>query len=139
MTDTPTLPRGVRNHNPGNIKAIAGMKWRGQIGQDKDGFCIFSEPRWGLRAVAVIWQDYCYFHGFTSLYQYVHRWAPDVPQGDSDYIRVLCAAAQVGPTEPYNPCDRPLQVLRAIVCMECGHCPYPNAVLQQAIDQAHIR
>lgn len=135
----PELPRGIRNYNPGNIKAVAGLQWRGQKGKDADGFCIFIAPRFGLRAIAVIWQDYCYYHSFKTLREYVNRWAPPTENPEESYLRVLCAAAAVGPDEPYNPCDRPLFVLRAIVCMECGYCPYSDKDLQAAIDAAHIR
>lgn len=139
MTEDTRVPRGIRNNNPGNIKAFGGIHWRGQRGQDADGFATFSSPRFGLRAIAVIWQDYCYYHKFTTLRQYLDRWAPPSENHTETYLRVLCAAAAVGPDEPYNPCERPLFVLRAIVCMECGYCPYSDTDLQAALDAAHIR
>ena len=44
-----SLPRGIRNHNPGNIKL--GTAWDGLSDeQNDDVFCQFKEPVWGLRA-----------------------------------------------------------------------------------------
>ena len=36
-------PRGIRNHNPGNIRDAAGDKWMGKRGTE--GECAFFETR----------------------------------------------------------------------------------------------
>lgn len=45
----PGLTRGIRNNNPGNIKAKD--SWQGMVGQDAGGFIIFSDMSWGTRAI----------------------------------------------------------------------------------------
>lgn len=45
-----TLPRGLRNNNPGNIQA--NDSWQGAVGADAQNFIIFSDTTWGLRAIA---------------------------------------------------------------------------------------
>lgn len=52
------LPRGVRNNNPGNIKYNPANDWDGQTGSDADGFAIFSDPTYGLRAMFLTLQSY---------------------------------------------------------------------------------
>ena len=46
------LPRGIRNHNPGNIDK--GADWEGLADdQSSDSrFCVFKDPVWGIRAMA---------------------------------------------------------------------------------------
>lgn len=42
--------RPRRNHNPGNIRACAGVTWQGQTGADPD-FCVFADDAHGWRAL----------------------------------------------------------------------------------------
>src|SRR6516225_101457 len=46
------ITRGLRNHNPGNLKWFASIPWRGQTGHDADGYATFSADFYGLRAMA---------------------------------------------------------------------------------------
>ena len=56
-----TLPRGIRNHNPGNLRPLPNDKWRGEVppdtGQTPDprdemgSYSRFSSPEYGLRAL----------------------------------------------------------------------------------------
>lgn len=43
------LPRGIRNNNPGNINSADA--WQGKVGNDPQGFVIFSDMSWGVRAI----------------------------------------------------------------------------------------
>src|ERR1700744_1293995 len=49
--DQAGLPLGLRNNNPGNLRA--GSNWVGLIGIDSNGFCRFSSLNMGLRALAI--------------------------------------------------------------------------------------
>jgi hypothetical protein len=44
----PSLPRGMRNNNPGNI--TIGDNWQGMVGNDGT-FLIFADMSWGIRAL----------------------------------------------------------------------------------------
>lgn len=44
----PSLPRGIRNNNPGNI--TIGDSWQGMVGNDGT-FLIFADISWGIRAL----------------------------------------------------------------------------------------
>lgn len=47
---TDSLPRGIRNNNPGNIRDD-GTAWQGKAGADSGGFLIFIDMSWGTRAL----------------------------------------------------------------------------------------
>ncbi|MCG8463425.1 MAG: hypothetical protein MI750_01070, partial [Xanthomonadales bacterium] len=49
-----SAPRGIRNNNPCNLKDF-GINWKGLSSprSDADGFCVFSEPAYGIRACAM--------------------------------------------------------------------------------------
>ena len=66
-TQTRALPRGIRNHNPLNIRLNPANRWQGRIEPERntDGaFEQFEGPVWGLRAGAVliiaVWLDTLY-------------------------------------------------------------------------------
>jgi hypothetical protein len=52
------MPLGIANNNPGNIRWSAANNWDGQIGQDANGFVIFSDPVFGLRALFKLLETY---------------------------------------------------------------------------------
>ena len=54
-------PRGVRNNNPGNVRA--GDDWQGMTGQDDKGFAVFARPEDGLRAMSKVLDTYADKHG----------------------------------------------------------------------------
>jgi hypothetical protein len=45
----PSLPRGIRNNNPGNLRT--GDSWQGMVGSDPQSFIIFANVCWGIRAL----------------------------------------------------------------------------------------
>lgn len=55
---TGLLPVGIRNNNPGNLKYNPANAWTGQTGQDSNGFAVFSDPVYGLRAAFRVLQSY---------------------------------------------------------------------------------
>ena len=54
FTKTATAPRGIRNNNGGNIRWDGVTDWQGMTGADAQGFVIFSDPVYGVRAMAKI-------------------------------------------------------------------------------------
>jgi hypothetical protein len=43
-----TVPRGIRNKNPGNLRYRTEWGWKGVTGIDEKQFAIFENPEWGL-------------------------------------------------------------------------------------------
>jgi hypothetical protein len=84
------LPRGIRNNNPGNIRH-AGIAWQGLANPPSDGaFCIFTEPKWGIRALAVLLRNYKRKHGLDTIVGIINRFAPSVENNTTAYIAHVC-------------------------------------------------
>jgi len=81
-----SAPRGIRNHNPGNIRRSADP-WQGLAkDQNDDAFFQFAEPKWGIRALARVLISYQDRHGLRTVRGIVSRWAPPVENKTSSYI-----------------------------------------------------
>ena len=60
-------PRGIRNNNPGNIK-YNGINWAGLSIPPSDGvFCVFTEARYGLRALGKLLRNYNRYYGIRAI------------------------------------------------------------------------
>lgn len=90
-----TLPRGLRNCNPGNIR-ITKDKWQGlrEVQTDKS-FFQFIEMRWGYRALMRTLQNYRKRHGCMTIADFINRWAPPSENNTGSYISRVCREMQV--------------------------------------------
>lgn len=90
-----TLPRGLRNCNPGNIR-ITKDKWQGlrEVQTDKS-FFQFIEMRWGYRALMRTLQNYRKRHGCMTIADFINRWAPPSENNTGNYISRVCREMQV--------------------------------------------
>lgn len=101
-----TLPRGLRNCNPGNIR-ITKDKWQGLREEQTDkSFFQFTEMRWGYRALIRTLQNYRRRHGCQTIADFINRWAPPVENNTSGYIQRVCAEMQVPTTFEPNVDDK---------------------------------
>jgi hypothetical protein len=142
------LPRGIRNHNPGNI-VRGGNAWRGLAPEQPDGeFCTFIAPEWGLRALILVLQAYRR-RGITTLSRIIATYCPPVhrfPDGrtmnqdTAGYVRFVAEALGVQPDDAIDVTQRPVlrRLLPAIVRKENGMQPYGAEVFEQAMDLAGI-
>jgi len=79
-TSAVSVPRGIRNRNPGNIRR-SGDRWKGLAPLQTDpAFSVFETPVWGIRAMAVILRNYQKRYGLKSLAQLIGRWARQPPK-----------------------------------------------------------
>lgn len=128
-----SVPRGIRNHNPGNIERTT-VRWKGMAPAQPDPrFISFLRPEWGIRAIARIllgdWRE-----GQNTIASLIDEWAPPHENDTAAYIRAVGKAAGV---DPYKPCDVPallLKIIPAIIRHENGFQPYPADVIQLGID-----
>lgn len=90
-----TLPRGLRNCNPGNIR-ITKDKWQGlrEVQTDKS-FFQFIEMRWGYCALMRTLQNYRKRHGCMTIADFINRWAPPSENNTGSYISRVCREMQV--------------------------------------------
>lgn len=144
-------PRGLRNHNPGNIRRNANVVWRGQAdaaAQTDPEFVVFAAPEWGLRAICRILLTY-EAKGVCTPAAIAHRWAPPLgqrPDGsrytqDSDaYGRHLAKAvgAELGTVLDLRDPAIMGALLVAIVRHENGQQPYGFAMIRRALELAGL-
>lgn len=144
MAPTPkrgrALPRGIRNHNPGNLRRCADP-WQGLAAQQTDlEFFQFVSPKWGIRALArtlITYQDKV---GLRNIRQIIGRWAPPNENDTGAYVRTVTAAVGVGPEDRVNVHEyavlRPLVL--AIIKHENGQQPYTDAEIDAGLILAGV-
>lgn len=157
MTDEMKLPRGIRMNNPGNIRI--GDKWQGLMPPDQMSpaqkrekeFCVFAEPKWGIRALCRLLIAYKDKHKLDTVAKIINRWAP--PKGKSPtkgaytqntagYIAHVCALTGFGPDETIDvyrfDVMRPL--VSAIMKHENGikELPYDDVTMNEGIRLAGV-
>lgn len=146
---TTFTPRGIRNHNPGNLRP--GSRWLGLADPPSDGeYLRFVAPVYGLRAAALLLRNYQRRNGLRTPQQIVNRWAP--PSGrmldgraytqDSDgYAAFVARRLGVQPTDAVdlNDPQRLETFLRAVVAKENGarwESTYSATLYREAVAQA---
>ncbi|HYC63318.1 MAG TPA: hypothetical protein VEC14_01195 [Reyranellaceae bacterium] len=132
-------PRGIRNHNPGNIRRNANITWQGQSTVQADpAFVQFTAPLWGLRAVAKLLLNYQANHRLASVRDLITRYAPGHENPTDAYVSNVAAALGVNPDDAIDLRARPAmleQALRAIVIQENGR-PYATYYAPELYQQA---
>lgn len=128
--------RGIRNHNPGNIK-ISGSAWQGKRIPNTDGtFEQFTDPAYGIRALAKTLLTYQQKHGLNTVRGLITRWSAT---DQAPYIANVAKAIGMNPDNGLDLYARP-DLLRgivvAIIRQENGQQPYPLALIDQAIAAA---
>lgn len=94
MAET-TLPRGVRNNNPLNIR-LSSQVFRGEVTNiyEKEFKC-FRSMVWGFRAAFCIIRTYITLKGCKTPRQIIHRWCPD--DSAARYVDFVCSRCNVDP------------------------------------------
>ena len=130
-----TLPRGIRNHNPGNIRRTNTI-WRGMV-PDPSGdaeFVVFSEPLWGLRALGRVLRTYYDLYHCRSVATILRRYAPPTENNTNAYIAAVAKTLNIAPDAelPRTP-ETWVRLMQAIVRHENGvGDAYPLALYQSA-------
>lgn len=122
--------RGIRNNNPGNIRA--GDQWQGMTGIDGGGFVIFSAPEWGIRAMTVLIRNYRNLYGINTVRGIIARWAPPNENNTGAYISSVANQVGVGPDSELTESHIPA-LLRAIIRHENGSQPYSADLINRGI------
>jgi hypothetical protein len=94
-TNTGRLPRGIRNNNPGNIRK-GDDPWQGLATDGKvtdTAFCVFTDPTWGVRALARVLIRYQDKHNIRTIRDIIYRWAPPIENDTTSYVNAVCRAA----------------------------------------------
>lgn len=116
--------RGYRNHNPGNIRL--GSNWQGLCKFQKDSsFCQFENFTYGLRALAILLNNYI-SKGYNTNKKIISRYAPGCENNTKAYILSVNRYTSLNSDEIYNKpsCDADkvalAKLMSAICCVENG-------------------
>ena len=90
-----TLPRGLRNNNPGNIRRSSDRWLRLAPVQTDPDFFQFTSIEWGYRALIKTLQNYRRKHGLQTIKEMITRWAPANENNTASYVRSVCQEMQV--------------------------------------------
>lgn len=134
----PSLPRGLRNNNPGNIKTSS-KSWEGQSGDDGT-FVKFSSPEAGIAAMVNNLRSYQSNHGLTTVADMIGRWAPPSENNTSAYAETVAKAMGIKATDSVNLND-PAQakaMVSAMIRVENGRQPYSDAQITNGLAKAGI-
>ena len=134
-----STPGGIKRNNPGNLRPSP-EPWEGQCGVE-GGFCVFKEPVWGLRALAMQLIIYQQKHGCETIAALVHRWAPPNENNTAAYTRDVSQRMQVSPDARVDLLNFFVcaNAIRAFVWHENGTQPYPPDVISEAAYLAGVR
>ncbi len=96
--NTPGLPRGLRNNNPGNLRVLSnGQKWLGEIDPDPEGFSRFSDIAYGLRAMITDLAGDIMRDGRNTIRKLIYAYAPPFENDTEAYINSLAAYTGINP------------------------------------------
>lgn len=136
MIDPNTLPLGIRNLNPGNLRSGYGLS---HSVEKVNGYAKFNSMREGVQAMATLAYDFYDLHGLKTLDAFVGRWAPATENDVAQYIRFMSIRLQINPLKVRTQdirIDEPwpaLDFLRAISVIECGRPPHEWAAYPEWI------
>ena len=95
MMSCRSLPRGLRNNNPGNIRCSA-VRYKGECAEgDGDGFRRFESMAYGYRAMFVLLHTYALRYGCRTIEAMISRYAPPSENDTQAYIRRVSRSAGV--------------------------------------------
>ena len=131
--------RGERNHNPGNIDRHDSTLWQGMAHDQTDSrFVVFSDPHYGIRALAKVLLSYYRKHGLNTVHGIIDRWAPPSENNTGAYVNHVASILGVG-IDAQIDVDDPATLetlVRAIIEHENGRCIYADSDLIKGVDAA---
>lgn len=145
-----TIPRGIRNKNPGNIDFNPRNNWQGQLGLEEGvanpRFARFSHAKWGIRALAKLLINYRNKEGTPGIgkpgidtpLEFINRWAPSNENNTMAYAQAIAKRLGVGVRDPIVITKREtlVQVVTGIIVHENGQNPYDDALIVEGVNLA---
>ena len=120
-----SLPRGIRNNNPLNVRRSKDQ-WKGLRAQQTDGsFCQFETLDYGWRAAFyLLTRTYYHRDRLYTIRGIVSKWAPPIENNTKAYIANVSRLTGIDPDEPLGiPTEKParwIAVGRAMAIQENG-------------------
>lgn len=122
--------RGYRNKNPGNIRKTWRDAWQGMAPaaeQNDPEFLVFSEHKYGVRAISVLIRNYQTIYGLKSIREIINRYAPPAENFTSAYVLHVSALMGVSPNDPVDVVNNHKEradLVSAIIAHENGYVMY---------------
>lgn len=114
-----SLPRGIRNNNPGNIR-LTTIQWQGmQDAQNDPAFVQFIDPVYGFRAMTRILRNY-QRRGLVTLRDMISTYAPKSENDTNAYVNFVAKRLNVSPDAPLDLALHLFPLLKAISEFENG-------------------
>lgn len=127
------MTRGERNNNPGNIRHVQGVTWRGQsVDQPDDAFVTFDDPVYGIRAIVRIMRSY-ERQGLNTIAEAIDRWAPPNENNSDAYVTDVCTRIGCEPDDHVDFNAVMAQLVKAIIHHENGENIYTDDQVNQGI------
>ena len=130
-----TLPRGIRNHNPGNIRHSQDP-WQGLAGIQSDReFFAFKSAIYGIRALARLLITYQDRHGLQTIGEIINRFAPRQENNTDAYIQsvVIHSGHHSDQKLDMHKFSHLKPLVEAIIFHENGQQPYTEAEIIKAL------
>jgi hypothetical protein len=123
------MTRGIRNHNPGNIRKTD-INWKGEVPGGDETFEVFESAIYGIRALAKLLITYDKKYGLNTVEKIINRWAPPIENDTGEYVRFMEKKTGFPKTQVLDMrCPSVLMFLcRAIIHFENGGDPYSHEV-----------
>lgn len=119
---TNQLPRGLRNHNPLNIR-VSSTKWQGMdpVQNDKS-FVRFISNAYGYRAAFVTLRTYQQKYGLRTIAKMIGRWAPPNENNTASYIKRVADGTGLDKDAqlPYTDKEHMVRMVMAMTVVENG-------------------
>lgn len=134
-----TLPKGIRNNNPLNIRR--GSKWKGGLYPQTDpDFEQFQSMQWGIRAGFIILRNYITGNNssrqvYNTPRKIIRRWAPESENKTQAYIDFVCGRMGLMADQVIHFNDRRIMIalVEAMIFYENGR-PVDAQVIASAYD-----
>ena len=114
-----SLPRGIRNNNPLNIRRSKDQ-WKGLADAQTDrAFCQFKSLEYGWRAAFyLLTRTYYHKYRLYTIRTIIRRWAPPGENNTEAYIANVSRLTGIDPDEPIGiPSERPSRRMMVGVAM----------------------
>lgn len=110
-----SLPRGLRNNNPGNIRRNSDAFQGEKTSSDRE-FKQFKLMAYGYRAIFKILSNYYRNYKLDTIRKMISRWAPENENNTDAYIKAVSDYAGIPADDPINVNDRE-QMIRIVAGM----------------------
>lgn len=114
-----SIPRGIRNNNPLNIRRSKD-KWKGMRALQSDAqFVQFESLEWGWRAAFyLLTRTYYHKYRLYTIRAIVTKWAPAIENNTKAYIANVSRLTGIDPDEPIGiPSDQPARWIAVGIAM----------------------